>query len=99
MALLHRIPTDFGIDACYWHIRALELNRVERRLTVLMAGYVDEAARRADRRPVATVAVPLADTDYPGGDDALSYAAVYAAVRRAAAGDHPASLFTGAVDA
>lgn len=98
MALALSIPTEFGVDARYWHIHALELNRVQRSVTVLMAGYVDEAARRAGRRPVATVAVPLSGAAYPATDEALRYAAIYDAVRQAD-GDSPAALFAAATDA
>lgn len=81
MALSKAIPTDFGIDATYWHILALQVNRADRNAAVTLAGYLDESARRAGRRPIAVMTLTLAGDAYPGDADGLRYAAAYAAVK------------------
>lgn len=98
MALIKRTPTEFGVDAAYWHILAIQINRVQAVAEVTVAGYLDAAARQNRCRPVAVATVALAGADFPGDDDGLRYAAVYERLKRSANADVEAP-FAGAEDA
>lgn len=97
MALLKQIPTEFGIDATYWHILAVQVNRVQAALQVTMAGYPDAAARRTGCRPLAAMTLSLTGAEFPGDGTGLRYDAVYERLKQAAA--DPAAPFAGAADA
>ncbi|NYZ17912.1 hypothetical protein HL658_35675 [Azospirillum sp. RWY-5-1] len=77
MALVKAIPTDFGIDATYWHIHAIDIARPQRAVQVTMAGYIDADARRGGRRPIASLTLQLAGDRFPGTIDGIAYAAIY----------------------
>ncbi|MBY6266516.1 hypothetical protein EI613_32205 (plasmid) [Azospirillum sp. 412522] len=82
MALNQSIPTDFGVAATYWHILALQVNRVQQTMQVTMAGYIDAAARQAGFRPVAVTTVSLEAFDYPGDGAGIRYDAIYERLKR-----------------
>ncbi len=47
MALSKSIPTSSNAVASYWNIIGVYSNRIEKFIEVQLAGYVDEATRRA----------------------------------------------------
>lgn len=99
MALLKSVATSFGVDATYWNIMSVEHNRPQRSAQVVLAGYLDDGARRADHRPLAVLTVTLAGPDYPGTADGIAYGAVYDRIKhQAGSGGEPAALLVGAVD-
>jgi len=100
MALNQHIPTDFGVPATYWHILALQVNRVQQTMQVTMAGYVDAAARQAGFRPIAVTTVSLEAPDYPGDGNGIRYDAIYERLKRPAApgGGGPELPFTHSTD-
>ncbi|HYH18757.1 MAG TPA: hypothetical protein VD995_09060 [Azospirillum sp.] len=97
MALQKTTPTEFGVDATYWHILAIQVNRVQASVQVTMAGYLDAAARRSGCRPIAVATVSLAGADFPGDDAGIRYDSVYDRLKRPAAGDGT-QPFAGAAD-
>ncbi|HYD64567.1 hypothetical protein [Azospirillum sp.] len=101
MALVKPVPTDFGIDATYWNILAVENNRPQQAARVMMAGFASAQARTHGHQPLATVLIDLAGADYPGTADGIAYPAIYEAIKaRAAApgGTPPFTLFAQATD-
>jgi hypothetical protein len=95
------VPTSFGIDAQYWNIHALDLNRPQQSVQVVLAGYISAATRMDGHQPIALVTVRLAGPDFPGTPGGLDYAAVYAAIKRNAAltdCHDPVAVFAGAGD-
>lgn len=99
MALIKSVPTSFGVDATYWNILSIEHNRPQRSAQVLLAGYLDDGARRADHRLLAVLAVTLAGPDYPGTVGGIAYADVYERIKQqAGSGGEPAVTLAGAVD-
>lgn len=100
MALLKATPTEFGIDATYWHILALQMNRTQGAVQVTMAGYIEAAARQAGHRPIAVMALTLAGPDFPGDGEGIRYDAIYDRLKQGAPGDGgDAPPFAGATDA
>jgi hypothetical protein len=99
MALCKALPTDFGIDASYWNILALQVNRADQTAAVTLAGYLDEPARRAGRRPIAVMMLTLAGDFYPGDQTGLSYGGIYTALRSAPQEDGSMPPLTDAADA
>ncbi|HYD63885.1 hypothetical protein [Azospirillum sp.] len=98
MALIKATPTEFGVDATYWHILAVQVDRVQAVAQVTMAGYLDAAARAGGCRPVAVATLTLGDGDFPGNGDGLRYEALYERLKgpRLAGGPSP---FADAEDA
>ncbi|WP_353862023.1 hypothetical protein [Azospirillum formosense] len=100
MALIKSIPTDFGIDARYWHIYSVDHNRQQQAAQVVLAGYLDESVRRAGHRPLATLTLMLAGSDYPGTPQGLDYAALYERIKSPASDNGtPPGVLAGALDA
>lgn len=53
MALKLAVDTEYGVRVEYWRIGAREEHIVNRNLKVGMLGYVNEAAARAGKSPIA----------------------------------------------
>lgn len=99
MALIKRLPTDFGIVAEYWSILSLEMNRLQRAVQVTMAGYANEAARRDGHRPLAVVPLAFGGEEFPGDAEGIAYGAVYAQIKAAAQREGtPAAVFAEATN-
>lgn len=98
MALLRSIETDFGVEASYWHVLALQVNRVQQGVQVTMAGYIDARTRAAGHRPIAVMTLSLDRADFPGNADGVRYDAIYDRLKQPAA-DGEAAPFAGSVDA
>lgn len=101
MALIKPIATGFGIDAQYWAIIALDVNRMQSAAQVTMAGYLNEEVRRAGCQPLAVMTLPFAENAYPGAAEGVAYRDVYESIKAAAAAAEPSmpfAAFSGAAD-
>lgn len=77
MALSLSIPTEFGINATYHRLAALQANWADGGCTGVMYSYLDESARQSGAKPLGTVQVQL--TGVVEGE--LTRAALYAAIK------------------
>lgn len=89
MALLKQIPTDFGIDAHYWNIGAVQEDFKGRGIEVTFYGYASQAAREEGKQPLSVGKVNLSEDDYVADADR---ATLYAIIKRR-------PEFEGALDA
>ena len=77
MALLKAIPTDYGIDASYWSIGAVQEDFKGRGTEVTFYGYASKEARDAGKQPLSAGKVQIAGDDYvAGADRAMLYAII-----------------------
>lgn len=81
MALIKNVESDIGVDATYWHIFAINSNRVQSGMDVVLAGYVSAEARTDGKSPALIRNVSLNGDAFPGTADGITYAAIYAAVK------------------
>ena len=89
MALIKSIPTDFGIDAQYWNIGAVQEDFKGKGTEVTFYGYANEQARLDGKQPLSAGKVQIAGDEYVAGADR---AALYAIIKQR-------PEFEGAVDA
>lgn len=89
MALIKAIPTDFGINAEYWNIGAVQEDFKGKGTEVTFYGYANEAARVEGKQPLSAGKVQIAGDEYVAGADR---AALYAIIKQR-------PEFEGAVDA
>ena len=88
MALAKTIATQFGVDSTYWNIGAINEDFKNKKLEVIIYGYVSKEARDNNSEPVGW------NNLYFNGDDYIKDAtreAVYLALK--------AKDFSDAVDA
>ena len=77
MALLKSIPTDFGIDAQYWNIGAVQEDFKGRGTEVTFYGYANEQARQEGKQPLSAGKVQISGDEYvAGADRAMLYAII-----------------------
>jgi hypothetical protein len=69
MALIKSIPTDFGINAEYWNIGAVQEDFKGKGTEVTFYGYATKAAREAGAQPLSAGKVQVAGDDYVAGAD------------------------------
>lgn len=69
MGLQVTIPTEFGVDATYWHIGAVQEDFRGKATEVTLYGYSSHEARQADKQPLSAGKVQLAGDDYVAGAD------------------------------
>lgn len=69
MALLKSIPTDFGIDATYWNIGAVQEDFKGRGTEVTFYGYASEQARHDGKQPLSAGKVQIIGEEYVAGAD------------------------------
>ena len=79
MALIKSIPTDYGIDAQYWNIGAVQEDFKGQGTEVTFYGYASKAARDAGKQPLSAVKVQIAGDEYLAGADR---AALYAIIKQ-----------------
>lgn len=99
MALHKALPTQFGIAAAYWRITSLAHDRASETVSLVLAGSIDEAARRAGAHPLDTTTLTLGPASEPRL--ALDYADLYDTIKALAADappDSPFYRFAGATD-
>ena len=89
MALIKSIPTDFGINAEYWNIGAVQEDFKGKGTEVTFYGYANEQARVDGKQPLSAGKVQIAGDEYVAGADR---AALYAIIKQK-------SEFEGAQDA
>ena len=69
MALLKSIPTDFGINAEYWNIGAVQEDFKGKGTEVTFYGYASKAAREEGKQPLSAGKVQIAGDEYVAGAD------------------------------
>lgn len=89
MALIKAIPTDFGIDATYWNIGAVQEDFKGKGTEVTFYGYASKEAKEDGKQPLSAGKVQLAGEEYVVGADR---ATLYAVIKQR-------PEFEGAVDA
>jgi hypothetical protein len=89
MALLKAVDTDFGIQAEYWNIGAVQEDFKGKGTEVTFYGYASKEARDAGKQPLSAGKVQIAGDEYVAGADR---SALYAIIKLK-------PEFEGAVDA
>ena len=79
MALIKSIPTDFGINAEYWNIGAVQEDFKGQGTEVTFYGYANESARQEGKQPLSAGKVQIAGDEYVAGADR---AALYAIIKQ-----------------
>jgi len=79
MALLKSIPTDFGINAEYWNIGAVQEDFKGKGTEVTFYGYASKEARDEGKQPLSAGKVQIAGDEYVAGADR---AALYAIIKQ-----------------
>lgn len=79
MALLKSIPTDFGINAEYWNIGAVQEDFKGKGTEVTFYGYANKDARDEGKQPLSAGKVQISGDDYVAGADR---AALYAIIKQ-----------------
>ena len=79
MALSKSIPTDFGINAEYWNIGAVQEDFKGRGTEVSFYGYASKEARDSGKQPLSAGKVQIAGDEYVAGADR---AALYAIIKQ-----------------
>jgi len=69
MALLKAIPSDFGIDATYWNIGAVQEDFKGKGTEVTFYGYASKQARDEGKQPLSAGKVQIAGDEYVAGAD------------------------------
>lgn len=78
MALLKAIPSDFGVDATYWKIGAVNEDFTGGSKEVFVFGYANKAARTDGKAPLGHAKIILGGTDYAPDEDRT---ALYARIK------------------
>ena len=79
MALLKSIPTDFGINAEYWNIGAVQEDFKGKGTEVTFYGYANKQAREDGKQPLSAGKMQIAGDEYVAGADR---AALYAIIKQ-----------------
>jgi hypothetical protein len=79
MALIKSIPTDFGINAEYWNIGAVQEDFKGKGTEVTFYGYANKDARLEGKQPLSAGKVQIAGDEYVAGADR---AALYAIIKQ-----------------
>ena len=69
MALIKSIPTDFGINAEYWNIGAVQEDFKGKGTEVTFYGYANEQARADGKQPLSAGKVQIVGDEYVAGAD------------------------------
>lgn len=64
MAILKKIPTNYGVDANYWNIGAVQEDFKGKGTQVTMYGYLDKGARSNGAQPLAAANIQLVGAEY-----------------------------------
>ena len=79
MALIKSIPTDFGINAEYWNIGAVQEDFKGKGTEVTFYGYANKQAREDGKQPLSAGKVQIAGDEYVAGADR---AALYVIIKQ-----------------
>lgn len=69
MALIKSVPTDFGINAEYWNIGAVQEDFKGKGTEVTFYGYANEQARLDGKQPLSAGKVQIGGDEYVAGAD------------------------------
>lgn len=69
MALKKVVMTDFGVEAKYWNIGAVQEDFKGKGTEVTFYGYATEDARRNEKQPLAAGKIQITGDDYVAGAD------------------------------
>lgn len=64
MAIEKTVNTEFGVDATYWNIGAIEEDFKGKGITVTLYGYVNKESRLANKQPLGAAKVQLSGDEY-----------------------------------
>jgi hypothetical protein len=64
MALAKTIATQFGVDSTYWNIGAINEDFKNKKLEVVMYGYVSKEARNNNAEPLGWSNLQFNNDDY-----------------------------------
>lgn len=78
MALIKSVPTDFGVDATYWNIGAVQEDFKGKGMEVTLYGYGTKEARQNEKQPLAVARIAFTGDKYLADSDR---AALYGAVK------------------
>ena len=67
MALIKSVPTEFGVDATYWNIGAVQEDFKGKGTEVTLYGYASEEARTQGKQPLSAAKVQFAGDEYVAG--------------------------------
>lgn len=67
MALAKAIPSEFGVDASYWNIGAVQEDFKGKGCEVTLYGYTDVTARQGGKQPLSAGKVRMIGNDYIAG--------------------------------
>ena len=79
MALIKAIPTEFGIDANYWNIGAVQEDFKGKGTEVTFYGYASKEAREQGKQPLSAGKVQISGDEYVAGADR---AALYSIIKQ-----------------
>lgn len=79
MALIKSIPTDFGINAEYWNIGAVQEDFKGKGTEVTFYGYASKDARESGAQPLSAGKVQVGGDEYVAGADRQ---ALYAIIKQ-----------------
>lgn len=82
MALQLTVPSDFGVAATYHRIGAIQVNWLDRGVTVTLFSYIDEAARDSNKQPLGTLQLQFTDSDFDFVDDEPTRDALYTKIKQ-----------------
>jgi len=69
MALIKSIATDFGIDATYWNIGAVQEDFKGQGTEVTFYGYANKQARQDGKQPLSAGKFQITGDEYVAGAD------------------------------
>ena len=69
MALKKSVMTEFGVEAQYWNIGAVQEDFKGKGTEVTFYGYASKDARDAEKQPLAAGKVQIAGDEYVAGAD------------------------------
>jgi hypothetical protein len=79
MALLKSIPTEFGINAEYWNIGAVQEDFKGKGTEVTFYGYASKQAKDDGKQPLSAGKVQIAGEEYVAG---ASRATLYQTIKQ-----------------
>lgn len=82
MALQLSIPSEFGVAATYHRIGAIQVNWLDRGITVTLFSYIDSDARANNKQPLGTVQLQLTDADFDFDADELTRDVFYTKIKQ-----------------
>jgi hypothetical protein len=79
MALIKSVPTEYGVNANYWHIGAVQEDFKGKGTEVTIYGYASKEARDAGKQPLSAGKIQITVDEYVAGADR---AALYSIIKQ-----------------